>query len=144
MMGKVRIHSTLTGVRLPRQKLARLGELILAGEKHDGDINLVFVSDARMRTINRTFRHKDKTTDVLSFLLEDGDDPIMGEIYISIAEASRNARQLQVPLNQEILKLFSHGVLHLCGIHHPDPTARARMAAREERYLTMVAGRQKL
>jgi probable rRNA maturation factor len=138
-MRRVQIHNQTTGVRLPRRKLTQLTEMILKDERRVGEINLIFVSDAKMRAINRQYRKIDKTTDVLSFSLEDDSDHLLGEIYISLTEAARNARELKVSLTKEILRLFCHGALHLCGIHHPDLRARAIMADREEGYLMALS-----
>lgn len=134
----IAIHNSLSGTRVPRQRLTKLAHIVLKGERCGKNVNLIFVSDSRMYDLNLEFRKKEKTTDVLSFAMEDDNDPLLGEIYISIPEARRNANEYEITLTREILKLFCHGLLHLLGIHHPTPQKRAIMAAKEDRYLARV------
>ena len=95
-------------------------------------VTLAFIADAEMRELNRRYRHKDKTTDVLSFvdMLPDGvrgtdaarrllpglDGEIqLGDVVISGAQAARQARRRRWPLTREVAFLAAHGVLHLLG-----------------------------
>lgn len=83
---------------------------------------VAFVSDAKMRQLNREFRGKDSTTDVLSFPYIGADIPgghdFLGDIAISIEQAKRQARANKMKLSEEIKQLILHGVLHLCGYDH--------------------------
>ena len=92
---------------------------------------LRFVTDAEMLRLNRTFRKKAKTTDVLSFPTEERDLPsslarrvkslrgrFLGDIAISPKAARRNARLLGRTLEEEICVLMLHGTLHLLGYDH--------------------------
>lgn len=96
------------------------------------EVTLVFVDDAAMRALNRTYRRIDKTTDVLSFgdspppgvsgraaaaRLGAGPDGVisLGDIVISGAQAERQARRRRWPLASEVAFLAAHGVLHLLG-----------------------------
>jgi len=87
------------------------------------EVSLVFVGDLTMRRLNRTYRHTDKTTDVLSFLLESG----LGEIVISVPEAAREARASGVSLRTQLSRLIAHGAAHLAGHDHARPRGRALM-----------------
>jgi probable rRNA maturation factor len=138
----ISIHNTVAQTRVPRKELIKLAEIVLRGENCRKNVNLIFVDDQRMYELNREYRDKDKTTDVLSFAMEDDDDPLLGEIYISIPEARRNAREYGITPTQEIYKLFCHGLLHLLGIHHPTPGKRALMAAKEDKYLARLQTRR--
>lgn len=123
-------------------------------EEADGaEIAIAFVSDARMKKLNRDFRGKNSTTDVLSFphepdefiyteLFLPEDDPqdlsaahhilsteFMGDIAISVEQAARQAEEHGLSLELEIKQLILHGVLHLCGYDHE--TDNGEMNARE-------------
>lgn len=134
-----------TAVRLPRQRLTGLYDLI---RKREGqrfrtiDVNLVFTTDLRMKSLNKQYRGIDKTTDVLSFSIEDGsvDNNFLGEIYVSIPTAKRQARSYGASLDQENLRLACHGLLHLMGYDHHNPVDEKIMKEREEQYLTEVTG----
>ena len=138
MKRKVRIYNTVTGSRVPRRKLETLGEMVLAGKRRRGEVNLVFIDDHRMAQLNKQYRRLNGTTDVLSFNLGEPDEPLQGEIYISVPRARLQAAEFGHCVTREILKLACHGLLHLCDVHHPDDAAREQMLAAEERYLTRL------
>jgi probable rRNA maturation factor len=83
---------------------------------------VAFVSDRKMRDLNRRFRGKSGTTDVLSFPFEadefDNSEDILGEIAICLEQAQRQASENDLSLEIEIKQLILHGVLHLCGYDH--------------------------
>lgn len=96
-------------------------------------LTVAFVSDRKMRELNKQYRGKDKTTDVLSFGFEPDDfDPsesYLGDIIISAEQAARQAKENNLTLDREIKQLILHGVLHLCGYDHE--TDSGEMNARE-------------
>ena len=134
-MSGVRIDNTVAGIRVPRARLTRLAEIVLRAQGAAKSVNLILVADCTMRQLNRRFRRRDRTTDVLSFAMEEDSDPLLGEIYISIPTAKRNAAGDGRRLDEELLRLFCHGLLHLTGTHHPNAKARAEMKRLEDRYL---------
>ena len=104
-----------------------------------GHISVAFVSDKRMKELNRFFRDKDSTTDVLSFPHEpdefessgnthvaisehietEGEPHVfLGDIVISVEQAVRQAKDNKLSLECEIKQLILHGALHLCGYDH--------------------------
>ena len=89
--------------------------------------SVAFISDRRMIELNRFFRGKDSTTDVLSFPHEpdefeipgEGNTPnYLGDIVISVEQAQKQSRENGLPLDAEIKQLILHGLLHLCGYDH--------------------------
>lgn len=119
-----------------KRKLQILVKKISRSEGKNLKANLIFISDAKMRNLNRNFRKKDKTTDVLSFSLETNGKAIQGEIYISWPQAGRQAPRFGNRLEGEILRLTAHGCLHLIGYDHHTIKEKKKMFAREEKYLT--------
>jgi probable rRNA maturation factor len=107
-----------------------------------GTVNVLVTSEQELRTLNRRFRGKDQTTDVLSFL----PDPefagvLAGDIAISAGIARQNAAQLGHSAAQEIKILVLHGVLHLAGYdHEQDHGAMARQEAKLRRSLGLPVG----
>jgi probable rRNA maturation factor len=81
-----------------------------------GDVTVALVSDARMRTLNRTFRGADHATDVLSFQLSD--DRYLGDVVIATGVAARQASAVGHSLSVELKVLALHGLLHLLGYDH--------------------------
>jgi len=91
-----------------------------------GEVNVLLTGDRKMRQLNRRFRRKDKSTDVLSFPSTNG-----GDIAISIPTARANERGLGHQLADEIKILILHGALHLKG--HDHETDNGSMARLEQR-----------
>jgi probable rRNA maturation factor len=81
-----------------------------------GEVNILLTGDAEMRRLNRQFRGKDSSTDVLSFPAPQ--PPGGGDIAISLATARSQAAALGHDLLTEVKVLILHGMLHLAGHDH--------------------------
>jgi probable rRNA maturation factor len=84
---------------------------------------VAFVSDRTMSALNRMWRGKRITTDVLSFPAEQADFEkaeglSLGDIVISIEQAGRQAKEHKLSLENEVAQLILHGLLHLSGYDH--------------------------
>jgi len=104
-----------------------------------GSFALRFVGDRTMRTWNREFRGKDRTTDVLSFPGEQTPEgPHLGDVAISVPQARRQAQAQGHPLARELRLLVLHGLLHCLGYdHETDQGEMARLERRlRRRYLS--------
>ena len=95
--------------------------------------SLVCCSDFIIRRLNREYRNIDKATDVLSFPFDDPD--FLGEIYISIRRTEVQSRRFGYSFNDEFLRLFVHGMLHLAGYDHHILSDQNEMNRKENRYL---------
>ena len=84
----------------------------------DKEVELLFVDDEAIRTLNLEHRGKDKATDVLSFPLEATPYAPLGTIVISVDTAQKVADELGHTLEDEVALLFIHGMLHLLGMDH--------------------------
>jgi probable rRNA maturation factor len=104
------------------------------------ELSISLVGDAEIQALNKTWRKKDKPTDVLSFPaapLPKGLPGLrpLGDIVISLDTAHRQAQEYARPLNEEVARYLAHGLLHLLGYDHERPAERARMAAAERKLL---------
>jgi probable rRNA maturation factor len=79
---------------------------------------IAFVSDKRIRELNRQFRGIDKATDVLSFPADGPDELNLGDIAISAETAATQAKENGLSFDGEIAQLILHGLLHLSGYDH--------------------------
>lgn len=84
---------------------------------------IVFVSDRRMRELNRRWRGKVGTTDVLSFPsgqeeFERREGASLGDVVVSVEQAARQAAEHGLDFEGEVRQLILHGLLHLCGYDH--------------------------
>ncbi len=125
----------------------------IAPPRARGHLAIALVTDARIRSLNRRFRHIDKPTDVLAFpaaLPPEGGrhagesrsvapgfsrkhDKELGDIVISLQTARRQARDAGHLLASELKVLALHGLLHLLGYDHHQQADRARMRRMEAR-----------
>jgi probable rRNA maturation factor len=94
-----------------------------------GTVTVLGTSDREMRKLNRRFRGKNASTDVLSFPPFTVADGFAGDIAISLDLAGRNAKRLGHSFADEVRILVLHGILHLAGYDHEGD--RGEMAARE-------------
>jgi rRNA maturation RNase YbeY len=133
----VSVGLRLTKARINLAALTRLAERVLAAAGEPGsELSIELVGDGRMRRLNRTYRKKDRTTDVLAFPMRDATNPhpaLLGDVVIAVPTAARQAREAGRSLDEELAALLIHGVLHLCGYDHERGEREARRMARRER-----------
>jgi len=86
--------------------------------KSESSATIAFVSDRKIRELNRQFRGVDKATDVLSFPAGEPDDSELGDIAISVDTAATQAKENGLKFEGEIAQLILHGLLHLTGYDH--------------------------
>ena len=84
--------------------------------KNESSATIAFVSDKKIRELNRQFRGIDKATDVLSFP-SDGPDEL-GDVAVSVDTAAVQAKENGLKFDEEIAQLILHGLLHLSGYDH--------------------------
>ena len=107
-------------------------------------VEVVFVDDQEIRSLNQRFRGIDAATDVLSFPAQEG-EPMpgteleLGSLVISLPTAKTQARQLGHSDDEEIAVLTAHGLMHLLGFDHERDEASAREMAELEMSLLAAA-----
>jgi len=97
-----------------------------------GEVEVLLSDDSTLRRLNKSFRGKNKPTDVLSFPAPPqikGQPAHAGDLAISLETAARQADSYGHPLRDEVRILLLHGLLHLSGLDHE--TDNGEMAARE-------------
>ncbi len=98
-----------------------------------GRIDYIFCSDDFLLDINRSHLDHDDYTDIITFPLEE--DPVVGEIYISIDRVRENASSFNTNFEDELHRVMIHGVLHLCGYDDHEEDDIEEIRAKEEDYL---------
>lgn len=104
-------------------------------------LNYIFCTDKRVLKINQDFLKHDYYTDIITFELSPKDQPIEGEIYISIDRVKENARVLKISFNQELRRVILHGALHLCGYKDKNSVQVKTIREKEDYYLLKYAKR---
>ncbi len=96
-------------------------------------VSVIFVGDKKIREINRDYRNIDRPTDVISFALADNKTENdyfaeeLGDIFINVDAAIRQAKEYEHSEKREICFLFTHGLLHLNGFDHQTPDEEKEM-----------------
>ncbi len=99
----------------------------------DGILNIVFVNNQYIQSLNKAYRSKDVPTDVLSFFY--GEDDLLGEIYISAEKAKSQSIEYKHSLSDELIRLIVHGTLHIHGYDHENDEDYKKMLALEKKIL---------
>jgi len=130
----ISVHGLST---ITRPVVARFLERAQAAVGLAGEVHVLLADDATLKRLNKTFRGKNKATDVLSFpagpstvFFGEPDAPeLAGDLAISLETAARQAGRFGHTLLEEVKILLLHGLLHLAGFDHE--TDSGEMAARE-------------
>jgi probable rRNA maturation factor len=94
-------------------------------------LTILLSDDKKLRTLNRQYRRKNKTTNVLSFPAAPNRDSYLGDVAIALGAAEKEAGQTARRLADHAAHLAVHGVLHLLGYDH-ERTQEARKMERLE------------
>lgn len=144
---KVMIRNNQREVKIPvglRLLIRKCCQAVLKSENFQGDaeVSVSFVSNAEIRQLNRVYRDKDKSTDVLSFPLgengvydvnQETGAYLLGDVVISMETAVKQAHIYGHSLEREVGFLTVHSMLHLLGYdHETSPLEAAKMHEKEE------------
>ena len=100
--------NNLTNFKIDKKFLTNIAEKTLLSVKLKiPELSIVLACDARMRSLNKKYKNKDRVTDVLAF--------DYGEIVICLPQAKRQAKEIGNSLEKELGILLIHGILHLAG-----------------------------
>lgn len=122
-------------------------ETTLDNLKIDDDIEMscLLIDDERIHEINREYRHIDRSTDVISFALEDSEQFYVegmprniGDIFISVDHAKSQAEEYGHSLRREMCFLFVHGLLHLLGYDHMNEEDEKEMFDKQKEILQIL------
>ena len=135
----IEINNLIKGYSLSSENkkvFSTVAKKVLSSENRETEtISLALVGKEEIRELNKKFRKKNKPTDVLSFNLQS--KGYLGEIIICPDIVKENAKKYGVTTKSEILKVFVHGILHLCGYDHEKSEKEAKvMEEKQEKYLS--------
>jgi len=125
----------------------------------DHEVSIALVDPETMRGMNRQYRGKDRSTDVLSFPQKTWTPPLrvrqlpaaastetttaapqlLGDIVISAADAAKNAEEIGQGLDREFAFLIVHGLLHLCGHDHHEQDEEREMLAQQDELMAALS-----
>jgi probable rRNA maturation factor len=106
------------------------------------ELSVVLSGDEQIRALNKSYRGKDRPTDVLAFPMREGDfgrfhaalpSRLLGDVIVSVPTAKRQARAAKRELLDETTMLVAHGLLHLLGWDHETAAKDKKMRAETDR-----------
>lgn len=115
------------------KELRKIVKEIFKNIEENYEFNIIFVSNERIKELNKMYRNIDKETDVLSF--PDEDENYIGDIFISLEKAKEQAKEYNHSLDREVGFLTVHGYLHLLGYDHQNEDEEKEMSALTENIL---------
>ena len=107
----------------------------------NAEVSITFTDNKHIHEINREYRKVDRPTDVISFALNEGDEPeieggapvnVLGDIIISVEKAVEQASDYGHSVEREVAFLTVHGMLHLLGYDHIEEEDRKEMRQEED------------
>lgn len=129
----------IRGSKVDVVRLQRCGEkLLLAIGESGSELSIALVDDPEIKALNTQWRSRPRATDVLSFSQIEGDDSgarsrLLGDVVISVETAARQAAESHRGLDERVMRLLIHGLLHLIGHDHEVDEEASRMASEERR-----------
>ena len=125
------------GKQFPSRKLKKVANKVLELLKQNAaELSVALVGDAEIRKLNAQFRKQDYPTDVLSFPTEQGLPAgvrLLGDVIISVEKAKQQAKERKRTVDEEMVTLLIHGIIHLLGYDHERSAKDARIMGRLEK-----------
>ncbi len=134
-------HAGLTRVEI----LRRIRAMVALLQLDKAEISFVLTDDERIHDLNKTYRGKDRPTDVLAFAMHEGEfadlaGRVLGDVIVSVPTATKQALSRRIPVLDEVTMLLAHGLLHLLGWDHETPAKDRRMRSATQRLCAAAAG----
>jgi len=118
--------NNLTKFKINKKSFTQVAKIVLSGENREREsLSLAFVSKAEMQNLNKTYRGKDKATDVLAFCG-------INEVVICPEVVKKS--------EEDMTKVFIHGILHLLGYEHEGSVKKTNeMKKKEAEYFFRIS-----
>ncbi len=139
---KIKIKNLNRRFKLNERYLGKIIRQILSRlDARPLDLEVVFLDNRKIRSLNRKYRNRDRATDVLSFGIgtrEFGSAALLAEICVSIDKAYVNSKAFGTEFEKELILYVIHGILHLAGYNDRKAKDKARMEKKQEEILTFL------
>ena len=133
-----KLQSSSSIERIVKEAIVKVGELY---GLETAEVSITLTDNVYIHELNMKYRNIDRPTDVLSFALNEGEEPeivdgpvvnMLGDIIISVERATEQAAEYGHSIEREIAFLTVHGMLHLLGYDHMEETDRVEMRKEED------------
>ena len=110
-------------------------EILISKKINNAEISIILTDKEYLSKLKKEYFKVDQYTDVIAFNLEDENEDIDGEIYISIDNVLDNSKIFNTTFSNEFSRVLIHGVLHLMGYNDDNESNIKKMRALEDKYL---------
>ena len=110
-------------------------------KKNNLEVSFLLTSDSNIRLLNKNYRNKDKSTNVLAFPMNQntfGEDYIVGDVVISLQKILSESKKLKIPKYKYLSQITIHGVLHLLGFDHKSNKQHEEMNKIEQKVFKKI------
>lgn len=143
MTRTVSLHNRQRGFRVDTRLLKELTVGVLESEfsRHSWEIEIYLIGARRMAEINQEYLQHEGSTDIITFDYGDPATHLHGELFISLDDALKQAKEFGTTWQTELARYVIHGILHLAGYDDLEPAARKKMKQAENRLVRQAARR---
>ena len=139
-MINVQIETDQKLVKLKEKSILKLVSVVMKSEDiKSAEILLIFTTDNVLMELKKKYFNQEHYTDVIAFRLNDyNEDKVEGEIYISVPQVRKNAKQYNQAFNKELSRIIIHGSLHLLNYKDKTPQEKIMMTKKEDYFLNKI------
>lgn len=112
----------------PERVEAAVRHVLRAEGVGQAEISVALLDDGTITAMNGQYLDHEGPTDVITFAMHEDDEPPLGDVYVGVEQAVRQATEFGATPEEEVLRVAVHGVLHVLGYVHPDGPERVHSA----------------
>jgi probable rRNA maturation factor len=107
----------------------------------DGELSILLLDDSQIAVLNKTYLKREGPTNVIAFPMREGEfgevtPNLLGDVVISLETTAKESKIAGIPMEERLLELTIHGILHLFGYDHEKSEKEARRMDQKSRQLT--------
>ena len=139
-MINVQIETDQKLVKLKEKSILKLVSVVMKSEDiKTAEILLIFTTDNVLMELKKEYFNQEHFTDVIAFRLNDyNENKVEGEVYISVPQVRKNAKQYNQAFNKELSRIIIHGSLHLLNYKDKTPQEKIKMTEKEDYFLNKI------
>jgi probable rRNA maturation factor len=135
----IHFYNQASNFKLPSKTLIRhwLQQVAKMEDHKIYQLNYIFCNDDYLLEINKNYLNHDTLTDIITFGLSGENEPLEGEIYISVERVAKNAKKFGETKSRELKRVMVHGLLHLLGYKDKSKKDILTMRKKEDTCLSL-------
>ena len=139
-MINVQIETDQKLAKFKEKHIFKLVSVVMKSENiKTAEILFIFTTDNVLLELKKKYFNQEHYTDVIAFRLNDyNEDKVEGEVYISVPQVRKNAKQYNQAFNKELSRIIIHGSLHLLNYKDKTPQEKIMMTKKEDYFLNKI------